>query len=145
MKNPTFYMKNYKIATRGIAYEHFDDETVAINLPIGHYYSMRGTAHFIFQLLGGGSNVSQIAGALTASYDISLVEANAAAETFIEDLNKAELLMETDTITELINEENSTRMPFETPVLETHDDMTEMLTLDPVHDVNPTEGWPLKK
>ena len=111
-------MKNYKIATRGVAYEHFDDETVAINLPIGHYYSMRGTAHFIFQLLGGGSNVSQIADALTASYDISLVEANAAAETFIEDLNKAELLIETDTITEFVSAENNSRLPFEAPVLE---------------------------
>ena len=138
-------MKKYKIATRGVAFEHFEDETVAINLPIGHYYSMRGTAHFVFQQLGQGSDIPQIVAALTATYEIAPEDAQTATESFIEALNEAQLLTETDTITEFVRPENSTRLPFEAPVLETHDDMEELLMLDPIHDVSPTEGWPLKK
>ena len=37
------------------------------------------------------------------------------------------------------------RQPFSTPVLETYTDMQDLLTLDPIHDVDPQQGWPIQK
>ncbi|CAH0997921.1 hypothetical protein EMA8858_04056 [Emticicia aquatica] len=138
-------MKNYSVATLGIAYEHFDDETVIVNLPKGHYYSLGNTAHFIFQLFANGSNATQIANALSSTFDISTAAALEVANDFINQLIQEELLVETNTFVEFQAPEIAVKKTFEEPFLEVFSDMKEMLTLDPVHDVDPKKGWPLKK
>ncbi len=138
-------MKNFTVATRGISFDHFEDETVAVNLPRGNYYSLRFTADFIFRQFVNVSNAEQVAVALTQAYAIEFEEAQAAAEQFIAQLLEEELLKETTAeSTETVIQEIE-KKEFTQPVLEVFDDMQEMLMLDPVHDADSTQGWPLKK
>lgn len=138
-------MKNYQIATRGISFDHFEDETVAVNLPRGNYYSLRFTADFIFRRLVSVSNAEQVANALTQAYVIDFEEAQTVAERFIARLLEEELLKETTTEASTTPIIETEKKEFTQPVLEVFDDMQEMLMLDPVHDVDSTQGWPLKK
>lgn len=138
-------MKNYQIATRGISFDHFEDETVAVNLPRGNYYSLRFTADFIFRQLVFGSNAEKIAGALTQLYDVEYEDALKAATQFIDQLLVEELLKETEAEGKIDIIQSNEKKQFTFPVLEIFDDMQEMLVLDPVHDVDSTQGWPLKK
>lgn len=138
-------MKNYQIATRGISFDHFEDETVAVNLPRGNYYSLRFTADFIFRRLVNVSNAQQVAIALTQAYTIELEEALTIAEQFIARLLEEELLKETPAEASVTVITETEKKEFTLPVLEVFDDMQEMLMLDPVHDVDSTQGWPLKK
>ncbi|WP_428662569.1 PqqD family protein [Runella sp.] len=138
-------MKNYQIATRGISFDHFEDETVAVNLPRGNYYSLRFTADFIFRQLVSGNNAEKVAVALTLIYDVEYKEALKAANQFIDQLLVEELLKEAEAEGEIEIVQLDEKKEFTFPVLEIFDDMQEMLVLDPVHDVDSTQGWPLKK
>lgn len=138
-------MKNYQIATRGVSFDHFEDETVAVNLPRGNYYSLRFTADFIFRRLVSVSNAEQLAEALTHAYVIDFEEALTVAERFIDRLLEEELLKETTEQAGIMTIQEVKKKEFTLPVLEVFDDMQEMLVLDPVHDVDSTQGWPQKK
>ncbi|AWV99996.1 PqqD family protein [Arcticibacterium luteifluviistationis] len=137
--------KNYTIAKSGIAFEQFTDEFVVVNLPEGHYYSLRGTAFFMFQFLTKGSNASSISSALAKHFDISEQDALKESEQFIDALLAHKLLLETEEEVVFNIPSPEVKSPFLKPEIETFDDMKELLILDPVHDVDPQEGWPLKK
>ena len=47
-------MLDYTVNHRGIACEHFEDETIILNLPKGNYYSLKGTGQFIWSQLEKG-------------------------------------------------------------------------------------------
>jgi hypothetical protein len=137
--------KNYRIATSGIAFEQFSDEFVIVNLPEGHYYSLRGTAFFMLQFLTKGSNAANISQELIKHYDINDQDALKESEQFIDALISHKLLSETEEGVELNIKTPESKSVFTKPEIETFDDMKELLILDPVHDVDPQEGWPLKK
>jgi hypothetical protein len=138
-------MKNYKIATLGIAYDHFDDESIIVNIPKGNYYSVRSIAHGLFKQLTVGSNVELLSEYVNQRYENVPANLSEAINTFVEQLQREELLLETDEIQPQEEAVPISKQPFSLPVLEIYDDMQELLLLDPVHEVQPTEGWPLKK
>ena len=137
--------KNYQVSTSGIAFEQFSDEFVIVNLPEGHYYSLRNSAFFMFQFLVQGANSKSIAKELSQHFDISEEKALLKSEDFIQELKKYKLLIPTEKSQILDIPIPKSKDTFLDPKIEMFDDMKELLILDPVHDVNPQEGWPLKK
>lgn len=138
-------MKRYTISNKGIAFEQFDDETIIVNLPIGHYYSLRGTANFIFNNLKEGACLTEIVNEINSHYNIENQEINKSVEKFIGELNDFQLLVFSDTSTFIPMQSNGLKKIFKEPEIEIFDDMQELLMLDPVHDVDSINGWPLKK
>jgi hypothetical protein len=72
-------------------------------------------------------------------------DAVSAAEDFITKLDGHNLLVETMNVEDIIPNEMIERTPFDIPIIEIYDDMKELLSLDPIHDVDSIQGWPLKK
>lgn len=140
-------INNYTVAPRGIACEHFPDETIVLNLPKGNYYSLKETGQFIWSLLEKKAPSNHIAQQLSDYYTITTEEAHLSLETFLNQLAQEELIIEADYTTTdglPVAESTTTNQAFTTPVLEVYTDMQELLMLDPIHDADPDKGWPHK-
>ena len=85
-------MKSFIVSNKGIAFEDFDEEIVVVNLPVGYYYSMKGTARKLFLQAVNGTNQNNLAKYIVANYDLALTEALAFTEQFIEKLYNNQLV-----------------------------------------------------
>lgn len=138
-------MKNFTISNKGVAFENFIDEIVVVNLPIGYYYSLKGSARALFLHIVNGSNREILSKFIVSNFEVTMEDAVSAAEDFITKLDGHNLLVETMNVEDIIPNEMIERTPFDIPIIEIYDDMKELLSLDPIHDVDSIQGWPLKK
>lgn len=131
-----------------IVSERFSDEAIVVNLSQGRYYSLRGSAFTLWKLLDQGRPVAatDLADSLTAHYDVAPAVAHEALLVFLQKLQGEGLIQEAPAANgALAQPATAPRLPFDAPTLEVYTDMEELLALDPIHDVNPAEGWPLRK
>jgi hypothetical protein len=141
-------MLNYAVNPQGIASEHFQDETIILNLPKGNYYSLKGTGQFIWSQLEKNISSDLIVELLSNYYAVTNDVAEPTLEVFLNQLFQEELIKEIEpsgvnTSPEIIS--NTAAESFATPVLEVYTDMQELLMLDPIHDADPEKGgWPYK-
>jgi hypothetical protein len=138
-------MQSFIVSTKGIAFENFDEEIVVVNLPVGYYYSMKGTARKLFLQAVNGTSQNNLAKYVVANYDITLTDAKVFIEEFIEKLSNNQLLVEIPPVEDISYPEATFKSNFDNPLIEIYDDMQELLSLDPIHDVDSVQGWPLKK
>jgi hypothetical protein len=138
-------MRRYKINSPHVVSEVFGDEEAAvINLKTGTYYSLNKTATKIWSLVEKGANIEDLITFVVGSYEIEDFTAKADFDQFIEKLVKENLIVPHEAVptigeTDLVN--NSTqRRVYEKPVLESYEDMQELLLLDPIHEVEET-NW----
>jgi hypothetical protein len=136
----------YRVNDRNVIAETMGDETIIVNLASGHYFSLQGANVDVWDYLQRGHTTSQIADLLTKQYDVSAEDAEAATAALVAELEREELVAETDglespaEITErAVDEEN--RQPFSMPPLSKFTDMQDIILLDPVHEVD-QRGWP---
>lgn len=126
----------------GFAAEIFDTEIVVLNLMDGTYYALGGSATEIWPLLSSRQPVEHIAGEIERIHEIAANEAADAVRSFSASLvldgilNRADAASEKITMTALLG-------TFVPPTFEKNADMQDLLTLDPIHDVNPEKGWPV--
>lgn len=140
-------LKNYTIAPRGIACEHFPDETIVLNLPKGNYYSLKESGQLIWSLLEKKASSDLITNQLSDYYTITTEEVQLALLPFLAQLEQEQLIQEVENSgfeAVATMEANTTNLPFTTPTLEVYTDMQELLMLDPIHDADPDKGWPHK-
>ena len=133
-----------RINLEKVAHETIDDEVIIINLDTGTYYNLVGVALDIWQGLEAGASVDQIADALCAVYGITTVISREAVDGFLASLLAEEILAPVDASApssapfQLPDRSGETFTP---PVLTTHTNMSDLLMLDPIHDVD-EQGWP---
>jgi len=134
----------FTVDERGVVFERFDDEVIAINLNTGIYYSLNGTAADIFESLAGGCPVTELATALQPRYkeDLRLFEQDILR--IVSELHGALLIEPGQANGKSLPQPLSPCHPsltFEPPVLKVHNDLQDLFVLDPVHEVG-AEGWP---
>lgn len=122
----------YTIDTNKVVSEIFNDEAVIVNLASGAYYSFKGSAIAIWQLIGAGYNDQEVIEQFKDSESIN---------QFIAFLLQ-ENLITTSNIT--VKEPITVDQQFVRPEYKKYDDMKDLLLLDPIHEVDQT-GWPHKK
>lgn len=135
----------YRPSVPKVIFEAFEDETIAIHFDSGRYYSMSATAHDIWSMLSAGYDSQTIGEHLSAHHGIPLEVVQAALTAFVNQLTAAELI----TATPEAMTEGAPNAPsytpkaaaFQKPLLEQHDDMQDLLLLDPIHEVDEA-GWP---
>lgn len=136
----------YRVNTPAIVSEIFDNEVILVNMSREHYYSLRDTAATLWQGLDAGLSVDALIGRLVAGYTIERAEAGQAVESFLQQVTEQQLIIPTGQPVGIKPlEAPLTRRSFSTPVLETYTDMQDLLALDPIHDVDPQQGWPIQK
>lgn len=124
----------YKISETQISHNRFDDETIAVNLTTGSYFSFHNTAAELWSLLerGPASAIS-----LAAAFADAPVCASGEIGIFLERLRGEGLL--TKCLEEPV--QSTSAQAYSTPVVEEFDELRELLLADIVHDTDEA-GWP---
>jgi hypothetical protein len=132
-----------------VLHESIDGEVIAIDLASGTYYSLRGSAADIWQLLldTGGATPGELVRELETRYDKGIGEHGPSVTRFLAQLEQEGLVMaeepqeERGTAIRIAERNDSLPRSFEPPQLEKYTDMQDLVLLDPVHEVD-QGGWP---
>ncbi len=128
-----------------IAHDVIDGEVVLVNTHNGFYYSLRGTAVGLWSCLQGGQSLVELKGWIARTYGLGQAEADAAVTAFVDELVADEVLLPSDVppppVGQPIAFERATNEPYSSPVVERFTEMQDLLTLDPIHEVDDL-GWP---
>jgi hypothetical protein len=125
--------------------ETLDDETMVIDWVSGVFYRIGGVGSAVWSRLGEGATVEELADELLGRYD---AEAAAAVPEFVERLQAEGLA--TTTPPEPEADEAPAVPAVEWPAtfaplaFDRYDDMTDLLLVDPIHDVD-VAGWPARR
>lgn len=132
----------YRVNTGRFAHETVDGEVIVIDMDEGNYFSMRGSAARIWQLAGQGHSAGAIVAALEASVgEVPRQEIEAGVSALLDQLAEEGILQPAS-----VDEANAAPVqipaePFTAPVMQKYTEMQDLLTLDPIHEVDET-GWP---
>ncbi len=129
-----------------VAHEEVGGEVLIIHLETGNYYSLSPTATLIWREVIAGIPTEQICTALAAAFSIPLQEVQVAVALFLDQLTEEGIVsraaIETDSKETYALP--PAEGPFEPPALTTYTNMSDLLLLDPIHDVDEA-GWPQQK
>jgi hypothetical protein len=131
-----------RVASANVHSKVFGDEVVVLDMKTGTYFSLRGSAVDVWNLIEGSASSTVIAEALGARYDAPADQIAAAIDTLISELAEAELIVADGSLEPGPSPDQATeRVEFVPPQIERFTDMQELLLLDPIHEVDDT-GWP---
>ena len=138
----------YILNSPHVVHETIDGETILLHLKTGNYYSFDGIGALIWR------NVIEV-GSIENLIKTKVLdpEQKQKTEDFIESLVGEDLLKKGplgDASSNNVSDELSSLVKgaidqFKAPVLKKYSDMQELLLLDPIHDVEVSEGWPEAK
>ena len=136
----------YDVMRPSVASEIIEGEAVIMDLRSGHYFSARDTGALIWDWLDTGHSDRQVAQRLAALCQIEEIEAKAAVVTFISVLLAKNLVSHSAAREGVAapEPESNTPMAFISPAIEEFTDMSNLLRLDPIHDVAEV-GWPVRR
>lgn len=130
-------MPFYRINSEKIVADKFDNETIIVNLSNGNYYSLRGSATDIWNLLEVGLKTEEVSSYYSVLSDEELNQVS----NLIKKLSDEDLAIrvEEGSVARLEDE-----LMFSTISFEKYEDMQELILLDPIHEVD-AKGWPQEK
>jgi hypothetical protein len=135
----------FKINEPDVIAETIDGEVIIINLNSGAYYSSVGSGGAIWQALVANHSVEETLELVAASYGAQRSAIEPEVSQFVSHLIDEGLLVEVGDLPSSNGVVLATTGVFETPNLSKYTDMQELLLLDPIHDVDPSVGWPFPK
>jgi hypothetical protein len=132
-------MQSFKISNSRIIFETIEDNTLIINLEVGHYFNLNSTGSAIWKLLILGTPSSLISEELSARYNIDASQTNNDLSQFIDNLKMEGILVENQIPdgTQSINKETypaDETKTYETPSFIKYTDMEALLLADPIHE-----------
>lgn len=135
----------YRINAPQTIFEVFDDEIIIVSFFDGSYYSVRGSAAIIWQAIHAGASTQRIADHFAAAYPANSNLVIEQLLTYITELARLSLIVPAEEVAGHTAEIEMPMLPgaFQPPMLESYNDMQDLLLLDPIHDVDDM-GWPQK-
>lgn len=132
-----------RVNTAKMVHETVDDEVIVINLDTGTYYSIMGTGAEIWRAVERGLSRGQLLDTMAHAYGGERAAVIAAVNAFLDDLMSHEIILVDEAGSEDIPAalNGPAARPFVPPTLAVHDNMADLLMLDPIHDVD-EQGWP---
>jgi len=128
-----------------MTHERLDDQVMMINLETGAYFALERPAADCWTALVEGAGRAGIVAEVTGQFDVDHAQAAADVETFITAMIDEGLVRWSDEEPAdrpaVATPSGTQRLTYRAPQIEKHDDLEELLLLDPIHDVGP-EGWP---
>ena len=139
--------QRYKIRSPVVIHETIGDESVIVNLETGMYYSTSASGARIWQALEYGPAASgEIVDILRTSYLVADDSIEDRVESFLNELESEGLIVPSSAgeSSDVSYQPAEGRLSntFETPTLDRFGDMQELILLDPVHEIDPEQGWP---
>lgn len=124
--------------------EILDGEAVIIDLVTGRYHAAAGVAATVWEGIVCGHALDRIMSDVHRSHTGVPADAETAVRAFIDSVVEAGLAQpatNTGSTSDSRVPAGPEPTPWAVPVLESHDDLADLLLLDPVHDVTEL-GWP---
>jgi len=134
-------MNAIKANTPTVISETIDGEVVLIHFDTGNYYLIGGSGADVWSLVERGATKDQIVSAVAARYAAQPNEVESAITGFIGELIDEGLAIPAENPDPITLDAAPAGALFEAPAVSRFEDMSEMLLLDPIHDVGET-GWP---
>lgn len=148
MGNETLKLSDrFEVTGPDIVHETIEGEVVIVNLKNGFYYSTDKNGCHVWNLIVGGCSYGEIVQFLSDCFPEQYDEISASTSSVIGDLLGENLIMHSagsSGQTAAGNPSVEMGGKFTPPVLEKHEEMQDLLLVDPIHDVADT-GWPNKK
>ncbi len=135
---------SYRVREPDVVHETIDGETVIVNLSTGNYYSLQGVGADVWALMAAGKPAHQIVAGIGQRYEGAPAQIEAGVGGLLARLVAEGLIIPGESLNSEVAALGATdgaRPAFTVPVLEAHQDMQDLLLLDPIHDVDET-GWP---
>lgn len=130
---------NYQLKTPPSIAELVDGEYVVINLDTGKYFNMIGLGAEVFAALISGVSISAIQ---AGWHDKEFVHA---LNAFVAQALEENLIAETVNVSsDQLVKDIDLSADIETLKINVYTDMQELLGLDPIHEVDSSQGWPHK-
>jgi hypothetical protein len=136
--------RRFRVRKPHVIHQTFDGEVVIVNLETGIYYSVLHSGTDIWRSIERSATVDDIVVALQVKYDGSRETLERAVTGFLEHLG-SEGLIEVRAAEAACGPDASPApsgatsavepMVFQSPVLERHEDMRDLILLDPVYEV----------
>ena len=135
----------FRVNGPDVVAESIDGEVIIINLNSGAYYSSLGTGGAIWQALVANHTLDEALDLLAVHYGTPRADIEPGVTQFVAQLLDEGLLLESTAPATGNGLALGQPTVFEKPVLSKYTDMQELLLLDPIHDVNPSIGWPFPR
>ena len=137
----------YRVNSPRVIFENIDGELILVHMERGAYYTTDEVGAVLWGLIETRCSVSDMCDALESRYDADLPEIERAVSTFLARLVEEDLVCNGELSSPGAKPErppNGEKRPFRAPTLQSYRDMQDMLSLDPIHDVE-AAGWPVPK
>jgi hypothetical protein len=145
---------DFRVNTPTVAAETVDGEVLMINLESGNYYSLRDTGAAIWDGIEHGVPTAAIATALAGR--LPGADTAALVADFLAELAAEQLVVPLDAPDDPATGAGvdvawtppapaAPSAPAAPPALEKFTDMQHLILLDPVHEVDAAEGWPIQR
>lgn len=118
--------------------EQFDREVVVIDIMRGLYFSLRGAAVDLWS----NFKTPQTAEAATDRFDFADAEQRDQLKAALDAMIAHGMLLASPGQT--ASAPTAGRVPFEVPLVEVYSDLAELIAIDPVHEVDASQGWPVR-
>lgn len=123
---------SYKVNESAIVAEMFDTEAIVMNLTDGVYYTLSGTAAEIWSMIEAKYSVQAMAEHLSERHGVGLAVCTSEVTALLAELLDQSIIL--DAPDAPATEQKSIEAdfgPYATPVLTRHDDMAEVMAMDP--------------
>ena len=137
----------YRVNSPRVIFENIDGELILVHMEKGAYYTTDEVGAELWNLIEARSNVAEMCRALGARYDADPDTIEQAVFAFLARLVDEDLVSNGQASGSDPRPEPApagARRPFRPPTLQSYRDMQDMLSLDPIHDVE-AAGWPVPK
>lgn len=138
-KHPSYNRKMLYANTRRFPHDTVDGETVIIDSTAGRLFLLTGLGPWIWQRMLIGHTADGLVGDVSAKFG---AEAGSEAGVFLASLLENEMLRSDQGDPPVEGSVPPMPATFVPPALETYDDIADIIAMDPIHDVDPTKGWP---
>lgn len=125
--------------TRRFPHDTVDGETVIIDSARGCLFLLTGSGPWIWSLMIRGHTTDGLVSDVAARFG---AEAGAQAASFLASLTDHGMLTEEAPDDGGAAAELPMPDTFVAPQIEKYDEISDIIAMDPIHDVDPTKGWP---
>ena len=131
----------YVVRDASVVSEIIDGEAIIMDMSSGTYYSADGVGGLIWQAILDGASQEAILSAAQLAFPHH-AEAVGDIAQFLLDIETRGLAQQSDGHGSA--EPPIWTAPYAPPLLQVHEDMQDLIQLDPIHDVDQM-GWPIRK
>ena len=138
----------YAVASRDIVSEDFDGEFVVLDLASGKYYSMDAAASALWRAITAGVSMQALAEAVGSAEPASTGITAQSIHDFAEQLVAYGCLAHSDVQGCAPLDPGiaaALRASAGPPKVQMFTDLADLIMADPIHDVEETAGWPVRK